>query len=47
MQAIQERGRQALREKQRLEEAREEAVLQGLCGSERGRQPVKRKPGEL
>ena len=47
MQAMQERARQVVRERQRLEEAREEAVLQGLRRSERGQQPRKRKPGEL
>jgi hypothetical protein len=47
MQAMQERARQVVRERQRLEEAREEAVLQGLRRSERGRQPRKRKPGEI
>src|SRR5881275_2302679 len=44
LQAMQEAARQAVRTRQ---EAREEAVLQGLRRSERGRAPLKRKYGEL
>jgi hypothetical protein len=44
---MQERARQMVRERQRLEEAREEAVLQGLRRSERGRQPKKRSPASF